>query len=156
MQGLVLLPVHGCLGQSEIEHIIRKTNPALYFVSTEYLSKIEQAVAAVSGGSAVGVEITAGMLAKAGEEDSVTPQTTTKQNGAFKKLFSLYELKALGKQKAESGAEVTVERVNKENVSAVLYTSGSTGVPKGAVFYSSFLLFTILKFDLKRYSLKTI
>ena len=133
MQGLVLVPIHGCLGQSEIEHIILKTNPTLYFVSAEYLPKIAQAVAATNG-SAVGVVITAdGKLEKANENSANSPQPTIKQSSTFKKLISLNELKEIGKEKAESGYEVKVERVKKQDVSAVLFTSGSTGIPKGAV-----------------------
>ena len=46
----------------------------------------------------------------------------------------------------DRGDEVKVAAVDKESVSAVLFTSGSTGVPKGAV--SSFLLFALLCFVL--------
>ena len=101
MQGLVLLPIHGCLGQSEIEHIINKTKPTLVFAATEYLPKIELAVAAASGGEVIAVYIASGMLPKA-DEGSTPSQAPTKENGVFKKLVSFEEVKVLGKRRGGS------------------------------------------------------
>lgn len=144
IQGLVLVPVHGCLVQSELEHIIQKTNPSVLFVSTNYFSKVAAAVKNVNGNNkSIAVEITNASLAKPGDIVSSQNSVHKVEDFEFKQIFSLDQVREKGRKRFESGEEITVISLEKQDVSAVLFTSGSTGIPKGAV---SFILFLNINF----------
>lgn len=157
MQGLIILPVHGALVASELEHIIRKTNPSFFFVSSSYFPKIATAVKCVDGSrKPTVIEITTSSLAKPGEIPVVASSHKVEVESQFEQILSLDEVREKGRKRFESKEELKVIPLAKQEISAVLFTSGSTGIPKGAIslilliiclFVSDNLIIIIMVFD---------
>ncbi|KAL6070370.1 D-alanine--D-alanyl carrier protein ligase [Balamuthia mandrillaris] len=165
MAGCILVPVHGGLDKETLRHILEKTQPTVCFVGSNYLEKVAGVLGNLSNdshsstigtGTPLVVEITTKELPPLirSNDDSNNEECDQKS------LLSLDEFLFVGQeayiqlsQRNSSSSRpplpsassppislITVQRRSLEDVSSILFTSGSTGIPKGAIFTEELMM----------------
>lgn len=134
---LILVPIHATLEEEGMVHIFRKTNPSSCIVGSEYAEKVAKCLKEAKVNSRLTIvikskELSAHSTSKDSSNDTNTTSTTVE----------LEELLSLGhKLREESKSDVQVEKgISSDAVRAILFTSGSTGAPKGAIYTEKLVL----------------
>lgn len=138
MYGFILVPLSGHTDLQSLQHILSKTKSTVFFVDKKYRRKVLKAVRNVHGMIRLLVTVNEPILSEYvfSNEEKILPDGTGPVNKA--NLTSVSFPKMLnGGAKARlncSNDNFVIKKVALDDLSAILFTSGSTGVPKGAMF----------------------
>ena len=121
--GAILVPLNFRLVQSELEYILKDSGATALFFGSEFAAKIEPIREAVS--------ISAGRMISIGGQ---TPDWATGYEEALK-----------GQSNIDPSPETDVQG---EDAGIIMYTSGTTGVPKGAILSHRKTFYNVLNADI--------
>lgn len=127
--GLICVPIHAALEPNNLAEVFKKTSPCLCIVGSQYLERFLSSFTLLPSMPKVPVLVS--------RPDSYILSNETPILGCSGAV-DFTEFLKLGKKQQ---IEITIPNtVNLDDISAVLFTSGSTGCPKGASYTEHLLL----------------
>ena len=133
LAGCVLVPLHGALEPESLASCFTLVQPAAVFVGAEYVEKAAKTLAL----SQITPKLTA--VLKHTTLPSTAPSPEGVEESHRDTLFSL-DIEAIATLGGTSGeGEVTLLPREIDEVTAILFTSGSSGVPKGVAYTEKLL-----------------
>ena len=132
MCGCVLVPIHAALEPAALSHILERTCPAVVFLTLEMVASMS---AACKANKLSPVFIL--LPSTVGSLPTYTPAPAGAPPPRPAAPVDITQLASFGARERRgrtSIADLGIQKVLLTEVCAVLYTSGSTGVPKGVVF----------------------
>jgi long-subunit acyl-CoA synthetase (AMP-forming) len=136
LHGSVLVPVQPGLDEPSLLHIVRNTRARALLVGGDQLSKVQTAMVNAGMRDLVLVALGDGAVTTPG---GAIPVAELIQAGRVARRQAAVTAVTAGA--GDPIPEVTV--LGPDDMSAVLYTSGSTGVPKGAIFTEALMMPTV-------------